>query len=74
MENFFKKTKELTLNHNVKEPFRVLDIMFDTKLTFEKLICSISSAGAQKIGTFRNLFRSFWDQGALLKPFDSVKE
>ena len=45
--------------------------MFDSKLTFEKDIRSISSSVAQKVDLLRKSFRIFGDHDVLLKYFNS---
>ena len=50
--------------------FEVLGVMFDSKFTFVRHICSISSLVAQKIGRLRKSFRIFRDH-VLLRCFNS---
>ena len=56
---------------NSCDSFKILGVMFDSKFTFERHICSISSSVAQKIGLFRKSFRIFGDHDVLLKCFNS---
>ena len=53
--------------------FKILGVMFDSKFTFERDICSISSSVAQKIGLLRirKSFRIFGDHDVLLRCFNS---
>ena len=51
--------------------FQILDVMFDSKFTFERHIHSISSSVAQKIGLLRKSFRIFGDDDVLLRCFNS---
>ena len=50
--------------------FKILDVMFDSKFTFERHIHSISSSVAQKIGLLRKSFRIFGDHDVLLRCFN----
>ena len=50
---------------------KILGVMFDSKLTFESHIHSISSSVAQKIGLLRKSFRIFGDHDAFLRCFNS---
>ena len=56
---------------NSCDSFKILDVMLDSKFTFERQICSISSSVAQKIGLLRKSFRIFGDHDVLLKCFNS---
>ena len=53
------------------DSFKILGIIFDSKLTFERDICSISSSVAQKIGLLSISFRIFADPDVLLRCFTS---
>ena len=55
---------------NPCEFFKILGVMFDSKFTFERHICSISSLVAQKIGLLRKSFRIFGDHDVLLRCFN----
>ena len=56
---------------NSCDSFKILGVKFDSKFTFEKHICSISSSAAQKIGLLRKSFRIFGDHNVLLRCFNS---
>ena len=56
---------------NSCDSFKILRVMFDSKFTFERHICSISSSVAQKIGLLRKSFRIFGDHDVLWKCFNS---
>ena len=56
---------------NSCDSFKILGVVFDSKFSFERHICSISYSVAQKIGLLRKSFRIFRDQSALLRCFNS---
>ena len=45
--------------------------MLDSKFTFERHICSISSSIARKFGLLRNLIRVFGDHDVIIRCFNS---
>ena len=47
----------------------ILGVMFDAKITFEKHLCSVSSAAAQRLGIIRKSWQVFHDQSLDLRSF-----
>ena len=45
----------------------ILGVTFDAKMTFEKHLCSVSSAAAQRLGIKRKSFQVFHDRSILLR-------
>ena len=41
------------------DSFEILGVIFDSKVTFEQHLCSVSSSVVQKIGLLRNFFKVF---------------
>ena len=56
---------------NSCDSFKILGVMFDSKVTFGRHICSISSSVAQKLGLLSKSFRAFGDHDVLLRCFNS---
>ena len=56
---------------NSCDSFQILGVMFDSKFTFERHKCSISSSVTQKIGLLTKSFRIFGDQDVLLRCINS---
>ena len=59
----------------LKEPDdpEILGVIFDSKMTFEKHICSVPEAASQSLGIFRKFWRVFHDtSGVLAYPFWST--
>ena len=73
--------RTLVLNHSdlprddvvlhICNSFKILGILFNSKFTFEKPICSVFSIVAQKIGLLRKSFKIFGDPTVLKKCFNS---
>ena len=57
---------------NSCDSFKILGVMFDSKVTFERHIRYISSSVAQKFGQLRKSFGIFGDHYVLLKCFNSL--
>ena len=49
----------------------ILGVTFDAKMTFEKHICSVSCAAAQRLGIMRKFWQVFHDRSLLLRSFYS---
>ena len=49
----------------------ILELTFDAKMTFEKLVRSVSSAAAQRLGIMRKSWQVFHDLSLLLRSFRS---
>ena len=47
----------------------ILGVTFDAKMTFEKHLCSVSSAAAQRLGIMRKSWQVFHDRSLLLRSF-----
>ena len=47
----------------------ILGVTFDAKMTFEKHLCSVSSAAAQRLGIIRNSWQVFHDPLLILRYF-----
>ena len=47
----------------------ILGVTFDAKMTFEKHLCSVSSAAAQRLGIMRISWQVFHDWSLLLRSF-----
>ena len=47
----------------------ILGVTFDAKMTFEKNLCSVSSAAAQRLGIMRKSWQVFHDRSLLLRSF-----
>ena len=47
----------------------IFGVTFDAKMTFEKNLCSVSSAAAQRLGNMRKSWQVFHDQSLLLRSF-----
>ena len=47
----------------------ILGVTFDAKMTFEKHLCSVSSAAAQRLGIMRKFWQVFHDRSILLRYF-----
>ena len=64
---------DFIINHvvlNTCESFRILDVLFDCKLTFEQHLRSVSSSSvAHKIGLLSKSYRNFWWHLRLAKVF-----
>ena len=45
----------------------ILGVTFNSKMTFEKHVCSVSSASAQRLGIMRKSWQVFHDQSLLLQ-------
>ena len=54
---------------NSWEFFKILGVVFDSKFTFERHICSISSSVTEKISLLRKSFRVFWGSECLTEMF-----
>ena len=55
---------------NTCNSFKILNVMFDRKLTFERHIHSIFSSVAQKISLLKKFFRVFGDQNVSMRCFN----
>ena len=47
----------------------ILGLTFDAKMTFERHLCSVSSAAAQRLGIMRKSWQVFHDRSLLLRSF-----
>ena len=47
----------------------ILGVTFDSKMTFEKHLCSVSRAASQRLGIFRKSWRVFHDRSLLERCF-----
>ena len=47
----------------------ILRVTFDAKMTFEKHLCSVSSAAAQRLGITKNSWQVFHHRSLLLRSF-----
>ena len=47
----------------------ILEVMFDAKMTFERHLCSVSSAAAQRLVIMRKSWQVFHDQLLLVRSF-----
>ena len=47
----------------------ILGVTFDAKMTFEKLLRSVASAAAQRLGIMRKSWQVFHDRSLLLRSF-----
>ena len=47
----------------------IFGVTFDAKMTFEKHLCSVSSAAAQRLGIMRKSWQVFHDRSLLLRSF-----
>ena len=47
----------------------ILGLTFDSKMTFEKHLCSVSRAASQRLGILRKLWRVFHDSSLLGRCF-----
>ena len=62
----------LTLDRTVMKEFAdlaILGVTFDAKMIFEKHICSVSCAAAQRLGIMRKSWQVFHDWSLLLRSF-----
>ena len=53
------------------DSFKILGVNFDSKLTFEQHIRSVSSSVTQKIGILRKSFKNFGDEIIMMNCFNS---
>ena len=51
------------------DDFVILEVTFDAKMTFEKYLCSVSSAAAQRLGIMRKSWQVFHYRSLLLRFF-----
>ena len=47
----------------------IFGVTFDTKMTFEKHLCSVSTAASQRLGILRKSWRVFHDRSLLGRRF-----
>ena len=50
----------------------ILGVTFDSKMTFEKHLCSVSRAASQRLGILRKSWRVFHDRSLLFRSFQVV--
>ena len=70
----FTQLTPLTLDGTVRKESAdlvILGVTLDAKITFEKHLCSVSTAVAQRLGIKRKSWQIFHDQSLILRSFMS---